>query len=275
MSTDAPSGTGAEQHPISVFAPPWRPRPAAENTAATRAVETDAEIRALGETALREGIVRLTCERHALLLAHNYQPAASQDLAHFVGDSLELSQEAARANDAVCEYMKLITLQKLYRSLRDLVYAVDRQGLERAREEGVTVVINLREPGEMPWDEKAAAEALGLTYIAVPVARDGPLSKEAPERVEAVVEEHPGEQVLVHCSAGNRAAAWLATHLVRSHGMKAQDALAVGKRAGLTKAETAVKVEQYLDIETGTGDTGTPRESGPYALGRRPARLLE
>lgn len=139
----------------------------------------------------------------------------------------------------------------------------DQQGLERARDNGVTVVINLREPGEMTWDENAAVEGLGLTYIAAPVAREGPLSKEAFERIEAVVKDRPGEQILIHCSTGNRAAAWLATHLVRSHGMKAEDALAVGKRAGLTKEETAAKVDQYLEMERESAGKSTPRESDP------------
>jgi len=40
------------------------------------------------------------------------------------------------AEDAVCEYMKLITLEKVYKSLRDEVYVVtvSPQIAERARE---------------------------------------------------------------------------------------------------------------------------------------------
>ncbi len=53
-----------------------------------------------GEIAeLQDEVRRLAAERDALILAHNYQRPEVQDVAHFVGDSLGLSQQAAAAGE--------------------------------------------------------------------------------------------------------------------------------------------------------------------------------
>ncbi|HEY4712049.1 MAG TPA: quinolinate synthase NadA [Dehalococcoidia bacterium] len=50
---------------------------------------------------LIEKIAALKKRRNAVILAHNYQPGEVQDIADFVGDSLELSQNAAKTDAAV------------------------------------------------------------------------------------------------------------------------------------------------------------------------------
>ena len=47
--------------------------------------------------ALQAEVRRLAAERDAVVLAHNYQLPEIQDVAHYVGDSLGLSQQAAQA----------------------------------------------------------------------------------------------------------------------------------------------------------------------------------
>jgi quinolinate synthase len=49
-----------------------------------------------GDEALLDKIARLKKERNAVFLVHNYQLGEVQDIADFVGDSLELSQQAAK-----------------------------------------------------------------------------------------------------------------------------------------------------------------------------------
>lgn len=50
------------------------------------------------EQELKQEIVELKNQKHAVLLAHNYQLPEVQDVADFVGDSLGLSREAAKTD---------------------------------------------------------------------------------------------------------------------------------------------------------------------------------
>jgi quinolinate synthase len=54
--------------------------------------------------ALQEEVRALARERDAVILAHNYQVAEVQQVADFVGDSLGLSQQAARADQDVIAF---------------------------------------------------------------------------------------------------------------------------------------------------------------------------
>src|SRR5580693_9179993 len=61
----------------------------------------------LGAEEIRElsaEVRELARARDAVILAHNYQLPEIQDVADFVGDSLALSQQAARAEQAVIAF---------------------------------------------------------------------------------------------------------------------------------------------------------------------------
>src|SRR4030065_564307 len=53
------------------------------------------------EPELTEKILKLKKKRNAVILVHNYQLGEIQDIADFVGDSLDLSQNAAKTDASV------------------------------------------------------------------------------------------------------------------------------------------------------------------------------
>ena len=69
------------------------------HTAADDAIDSDPEIQCMTTADLVAGVHRLRRERNAVVLAHNYQIDEIQDLADYVGDSLQLARTAA-ATDA-------------------------------------------------------------------------------------------------------------------------------------------------------------------------------
>lgn len=136
----------------------------------------------------------------------------------------------------------------------------DLAGFEAAKQAGVTTVIDLRGPGELDWDERAAVESLGLTYYSVPVVGER-FEPDAFERIESLVEAHHDEPILIHCSTSNRVGGWLATHLVSRHGLTRDEAVEVGRRAGITKDVIVERVDVYLSRD----GAPAPSASGPGA----------
>ena len=124
----------------------------------------------------------------------------------------------------------------------------DTVALDMAKENGVVAVINLRGPKEMTWDEQAAAEELGLKYYNIPLMTASPsFDPDVIAQIEAAVAAQGNKPVLLHCSSSNRVGAWLAIHLAAKHQMDKEHALAVGRKAGMTKQALEERVKLYWE----------------------------
>jgi protein tyrosine phosphatase (PTP) superfamily phosphohydrolase (DUF442 family) len=109
-------------------------------------------------------------------------------------------------------------------------------------------VINLRDPAELHWDEKNAVKEAGLDYYNIPLfTQDNSFNPLAIKQISTLVQQHQDDQILVHCSSGNRAAAWLAIYLVTEQNIDQQTAIELAKKAGLTNAAMEAKVKDYFD----------------------------
>lgn len=103
-----------------------------------------------------------------------------------------------------------------------------------ANEAGIQTVINFRRPQELEkldFDEPALLETLELHYVNIPIMPDT-FSKEDMDRLVEVLATTKGP-VLLHCSSSNRAGGVWATYLVRHRGFDLEEALRLGRAAGL------------------------------------------
>lgn len=109
------------------------------------------------------------------------------------------------------------------------------------KERGITTVINLRGLNEkLGFDEAAELEKLGMDYVQIPMSSAADLTKENALKLDDALKNSKGKTV-VHCASGNRVGALLALREFQIKGKSAEEAMAFGKTAGMTKLASAVK----------------------------------
>lgn len=115
-----------------------------------------------------------------------------------------------------------------------------KEDLARLKSEGVRTVIDLRGPQEdRGYDEATEARALGLTYITLPIAGKDDVSPANAKALDDLLKAQDGD-VLLHCASGNRVGALLALGAVQIEGVSKEEALALGRAAGLKSLEPVV-----------------------------------
>lgn len=106
---------------------------------------------------------------------------------------------------------------------------------------GVTTVVNLRTAKELEGrDEAAEVQAAGMRYVAIPVAGADGIDAANAARLHDALQSATGP-VLVHCSSANRAGGLLALMAARNEGLPAEQAIALGRAAGMASTEARVR----------------------------------
>jgi uncharacterized protein (TIGR01244 family) len=116
----------------------------------------------------------------------------------------------------------------------------DAASLEALAASGFTTVIDLRGPTEdRGFDEQAAVEELGMSYVSLPVDGANGVTFENAAVLNRFLSEAEGP-VLLHCGSGNRAGALL-TLSEKLNGADDETAIAVGRAGGLRGLEPTVR----------------------------------
>lgn len=114
--------------------------------------------------------------------------------------------------------------------------------LEKLKAAGITTVINLRGASEdAGYDEAAAAKALGLNYVSIPIAGAGDITASNAAKLDAALRAADGK-TLLHCGSSNRVGALLALRAAAA-GQSEEEAISFGKSAGMTSLEAAARAQ--------------------------------
>lgn len=115
----------------------------------------------------------------------------------------------------------------------------DTAVLSTFAEAGYVAVIDLRTDKEdRGFDEPVTVMGLGMSYVSMPVDSKVDINFEKAAELQQVVNGFTGP-VLVHCASGNRVGALFALN-EKAQGGSDEEAIAVGKTAGMTRLEPEV-----------------------------------
>ena len=118
--------------------------------------------------------------------------------------------------------------------------------LDALAAQGVRTVIDLRPDSEdHGYDEARAAKQRKLRYVQLPIAGPQDLTPANAAALKRLLDDSNGG-VLLHCASGNRAGALLALMAAQEERLPAQQALELGKAAGMKSL--APIVAEKLDL---------------------------
>lgn len=113
--------------------------------------------------------------------------------------------------------------------------------LKKLAKKGVKTIINFRGDGEFDkFDEAQAVESNGMTYLHIPIDSRGALNKDNVAKFRKALDASSGDAFL-HCGSGNRVGALFALDAYWNQNKNAEEALEIGKKAGLTSLEGHVE----------------------------------
>ncbi len=121
-----------------------------------------------------------------------------------------------------------------------------REQLRSAADDGFSTVVNLA-TGAADFsleDEAALVRSLGMTYHHMPVAWENPQASDF-AAFEAVMQEHPGDKVLIHCAANFRVTAFYALYAMKHLGWT--EAQADEFRASIWRGSDYPIWEKFID----------------------------
>lgn len=111
---------------------------------------------------------------------------------------------------------------------------------------GYGTIVNLRTPGEKGNTDPALIESLGMRYVTIPIGGAETLTEQNARKLAEVLDDSEGP-VVIHCASSNRVGGLLALKAFYVDGKSPEEALALGREAGMSRTEPLIR--QALGLE--------------------------
>jgi tyrosine-protein phosphatase SIW14 len=116
------------------------------------------------------------------------------------------------------------------------------QGFKNLAKLGIKTVVDLRQPGDLSWNEEKIVRAAGMEYVTVPMNGMETPSNEKVVKVLALLEDPSTGPVFVHCKRGaDRTGAVIACYRMEHDRWKNDQALREAKSLGMSFFERAIQ----------------------------------
>jgi uncharacterized protein (TIGR01244 family) len=120
------------------------------------------------------------------------------------------------------------------------------EDLAVAKAEGVQTVVNLRQDGEIDWDEAAAAQQVGLDYQPIPFRGAANLTDEIFDQVRQILAQSSQNPMLLHCGTANRVGAVWLPYRVLDQGVALEQAVEEARQIGLRDEAYEQRARDYI-----------------------------
>lgn len=177
----------------------------------------------------------------------NLHPAAARPSSHsgrILGAVLVFAAACGGGADTPAERVTDLGVQNVAEPLPGLITAAQpsQEQVEELRGMGYDQFISLQltEEAGAGWEE-AAIPGSGGEFARIPVAGPDDLTRENVEALDALLATQGDEETVLYCASSNRVGALLALRAFWLEGADPEEALSLGRRAGMRGLEPAVQ----------------------------------
>lgn len=148
---------------------------------------------------------------------------------------------AATADMALAPWVEIPNAKRAFPGILSGGQPSKNQLLE-AKDKGFKTIINLRPSSETPGkDEAQTVNTLGMHYINIPVHGADGITRQNSQALIKALTNKAHYPVMVHCASGSRVGALFALDAAFRLNLSTPEALAIGRKAGMTRLEKRVR----------------------------------